>query len=156
MWLPLIAIRPRKVGVVGGDKGVRVLCEVRFLRGGLVELEYDGVGDTVLPTVEWRGLFQPTLDDAVRLDLRLLDDLTGDEELTDFPEVPGRHRSDERGMPADVFDDLHGMTIVVAAVGHEILSDLPKPARDTGRHRRLYAGFVAVEFFNDYGRDQQL
>jgi hypothetical protein len=106
--------------------------------------------------VEWRGLFQPTLDDAVRLDLRLLDDLTGDEELTDFPEVPGRHSSDEREMSAEVFDDLHGMTIVDTAVGHEILADLPKPGRDTGRHRRLHAGFVAVEFLNDYGRDQQL
>ncbi|MBG0741729.1 hypothetical protein IV500_20440 [Paeniglutamicibacter antarcticus] len=86
----------------------------------------------------------------------MLDDLTGDEELTDFPEVSGRHRSDEREMPAEVFYDLDGMTIVVTAVGHEILADLPKPCRDTGRHRRLHTGFVAVEFVNDYGRDQQL
>lgn len=57
--------------MVGSEKGVRVLSEVRFLCGGLVKLEYDGVGDTVLPAVKWRGLSQPTLEDAVRLDLRL-------------------------------------------------------------------------------------
>ena len=88
--------------------------------------------------------------------LEELDDLTGDEELTDIPEVPGRHRADEREVPAEVFDDLHGMSIVVAAVGHEVMADLLEPARDAGRHRRLHAGFVAVELLNDHGRNQQL
>ncbi|MBP3036629.1 hypothetical protein J2M53_10250 [Arthrobacter sp. zg-ZUI100] len=85
----------------------------------------------------------------------MIDDLTGDEELTDFPEVPGRHRSYEREMPAEIFDYLHGMTILVTAVGHKILSDLSKAGRDTRRHSSLHTCFVAVKFLNDYGRDQQ-
>ena len=33
-------------------------------------------------------------------------------------------------MPAEVFDDLHSVSIVVAAVGHEVLAELFEPRRD--------------------------
>lgn len=106
--------------------------------------------------MKWCSLVQSTLDDAGHLDFRCLDDLTGYEELTDLTEVPGRHRSNEWEMSAKIFNNLSSMTIVGTAVGDEILANLPKPGRNTGRHRSLHAGFVAVEFLYNHGRDQQL
>jgi hypothetical protein len=154
MRMPRVSGGQGEVVAVARDERVRLQVQVDPADSRFVELDEQGVGDTVAGPVERRLLRQAALDDPTLLFVRWLEDTAGSELVQHLVEVAGRHRSNERDMTRKVRDDPESLPLVRTAIVIEILLDELEPLGDASRHRRLNPISVPLELVDDESRDE--